>query len=254
MDGLRWILLVIGIVLIAGIYLVDRYKRRAAYRNSDAFLGSDEHTDLNIPPRPADHSDDYQDALTGLNRALNENRQSASSAVIDEELAMAWQDDDKSDEAGTGDVAPEQENVASESAPADERLIVFYLKAPSGQAFAGPGLFEALDAAGLSLGTMGIFHDTDSQGRIIFSVANIFEPGTLDIDDIEQFSTRGVALFMQLPLSGDTGPADETDAFERMLGKTEILAERLGGELQDEHHQPLDNAGVMRARDKLKTA
>ncbi len=146
---------------------------------------------------------------------------------------------DSSDDASTAS--------GGDTAQSDERLIVFYLKAPEGHAFAGPGLFEALYTAGLAIGTMGIYHDTNSFDETIFSVANIFEPGTLETNDPDNFSTRGLALFMQLP-----GPTDEQDAFERMLGKAEILAERLGGELQDEQHQPLDDAAVARARSVLR--
>lgn len=250
MDGLRWILLILGVILVAGVYFLDRFKRRTSPRGINKTFDSDDTSGMNMTPHPADDND-YRDALAGLNHMLNENRQSsASTAVIDEELAMAWQDDDATEETAEQD----NESTAATGQESEERLIIFYLKAPAGQAFAGPGLFEALQTAGLSLGEMGIFHDADSQGHIIFSVANLFEPGTLDIEDKENFSTRGVALFMQLPLAQGADLSDEQDAFERMLGKAEILAERLGGALHDEYHQLLDSEGVARARSKLITA
>jgi len=250
MEGLRWILLIIGILIIAGIYFADRIKRRTAREGADRFSTEDDTAGLNISPHATADSSDYSDAIADLNHFLSQNRDSASSADaadIDADIAMAWEAGEAG--AAAGDAAVESEEADDETAAAalPERLVIFYLKAPEGHAFAGPALFEALAAAGLALGSMGIYHDTDSHGETVFSVANLFEPGTLEADDPDGFSTRGVALFMQLP-----GPRDEQDAFERMLGKAEILAERLGGELHDEHHQPLDSESVARIRGILR--
>lgn len=273
MDGLRWTLLIIGICLVAAIYFYDRMKRRLRSSDAERFFSPDDPSDFNMTPRPADDGDDYRDALAGLSHMLHENRRSDGSSetvnkvdfdptAADSEPAhdsprrdtdASWEEEEAIAEAeiGVSTPAPDTNNDNSEP-PEVERLVIFYLKAPPGQAFAGPGLFESLAAAGLSLGPMGIYHDSDSHGQTIFSVANLFEPGTLDIADPDSFSTRGVALFMQLPLTGHG--MDEQDAFERLLGKAEILAERLGGELHDEQHQPLDNTGVARARSILKPA
>ena len=246
MEGLRWILLGCGILLVAGIYFADRIKRRTAQHRDDMFDDSGWDSDLNISPHAADDSNDYSDAIADLNHLLSENRESVKDRGIpdiDADIARAWD----IDTAGDSEQAPKDitEPEPGES-PQSERLIILYLKAPEGHAFAGPALFEALTTAGLSLGDMGIYHDIDSRGRIVFSIANMFEPGTLETDDVENFSTRGVALFMQLP-----GPAEPQDAFERMLAKAEILSERLGGELHDDQHRPLDDSLVTSIRDSL---
>lgn len=250
MDGLRWILLAFGILLVAGIYCFDRFKRRSRLR-PDHFFDDVDSANLSMAPQPA--GDDYHDTLAGLNEVLNESRRDHAGRhpsphhdpADTSAETQGYRDEDQA-------LAEAEIGVPESGADEQERLIVFYLKAPSGQAFAGSGLFEALAVAGLNLGDMGIYHDRNSQGDTIFSIANIFEPGTLDINDVHSFSTRGVALFMQLPLVGN--PMDEQDAFERMLGKAEILVGRLGGELHDEHHQPLDDAGVARARAILRPA
>lgn len=252
MEGLRWILLIIGILIIAGIYFADRLKRRAVREGADRFSTEDDTAGLNISPHATADSNDYSDAIADLNHFLSQNRDSSSSADvadIDADIAMAWEVGEAGAAAAEAGVESGQggDEAAAAAAALPERLVIFYLKAPEGHAFAGPALFEALAAAGLALGSMGIYHDTDSHGETVFSVANLFEPGTLETDDPDGFSTRGVALFMQLP-----GPRDEQDAFERMLGKAEILAERLGGELHDEHHQPLDSESVARIRGILR--
>lgn len=253
MDGLRWILLIIGLALVAGIYFFDRFKRRRR-KPGEPFADDDAAAEFSMAPRPADDSEDYSDALSDLNKVKQESHLDDDPGPAAPAGRASYADEEAIAEAeiGVRENTASDDDAADERAAVDDRLIVFYLKAPSGQAFAGSALFEALAAAGMTLGEMGIYHDRNSHGDTIFSVANIFEPGTLDIDDPEHFSTRGVALFMQLPLAGKA--MDETDAFERMLGKAEILAGRLGGELHDEHHQPLDDAGVARARAVLKPA
>lgn len=266
MDDLRWILLVFGVLLIAAIYGLGRMKRRHAHqRVSERWFGQDNDHDFSMAPRPTEDGDHYRDALADLNSLMSEKRRSAEAdADIEPHGAHAMDetlmDTEESGAAGDGsdaataEVAVENREPApaadagSDNAAREERLIVLYLKAPADHVFMGPALFEALDTAGLGLGDMGIYHDKDEQGAILFSVANLFEPGTLATDDAEQFSTRGLALFMQLP-----GPVDEIQAFERLLAKSEFIAERIGGELHDDRHEPLDGMAVEHLRSILIT-
>ncbi len=76
MEGLRWILLIFGILLVAGIYLGDRYKRRRAgsrERRGDIADTSD----LSMSPHGSEDSNDYTEALADLNHLLHEDRDAA---------------------------------------------------------------------------------------------------------------------------------------------------------------------------------
>lgn len=257
MDGLRWTLLLIGIGLVIGIYCYDRYQRRSRRSGVRHYDDAAADADFNMAPRP----DDDGDALADFSELINDDHRGnpdAGRRVDFDPTAAPDTDTDAGNRAAEETLMEAEIGVQPDRADAGgdatgavaDRLVIFYLKSPPGQAFVGSALFEALHATGLTLGSMGIYHDSDSHGRIIFSVANLFEPGTLDIEDVGNFSTRGIALFMQLPLAARD--MDEQDAFERMLGKAEILAGRLGGELHDEQHQPLDDDGVARARSILQ--
>ncbi|MDR9435451.1 MAG: cell division protein ZipA C-terminal FtsZ-binding domain-containing protein, partial [Thiohalophilus sp.] len=68
----------------------------------------------------------------------------------------------------------------------------------------------------------------------VFSLANTVEPGTFDLNAIEQLQTPGLSLFMQLP-----APIDSREAFELMLKTGRNLAEQLGGDLCDERRNVL---------------
>lgn len=292
MDNLRWLLLGIGALIIAGIYLAERYKRSRRQRHAvDRFFEEDYEAGFSITPKPADEDSDYRDSLADLGQLLAQSRDAGgatsrrrpggtaprrSQELELEELPELRHDAEPAPAPVTQprtqdlqlDVEPDPEfepeveaaaeaepepqpqpSQSSQSAAPDEpeRLIIFYLKSPPGSEMPGPDLFRALANVDMTLGEMGIYHDLDSSRRPVFSAANMFEPGTLESSDPANFSTRGLALFMRLP-----GPADEEAAFDRMLAKAELLADKLGAVLHDDQHQPLTTKAVERISRTLK--
>lgn len=127
-------------------------------------------------------------------------------------------------------VALASSEPVTEATTAPEELLVLNLLAREGTRFPGEGLVNALCKQGLKYGEMDIFHriDPSTKGRN-FSAANVMEPGTFDLSDLDNLSSPGVSFFMQLP-----GPADVTAAFEDMLNTAHQIAVDLGGELRDE--------------------
>lgn len=102
--------------------------------------------------------------------------------------------------------------------------------APRGQPFAGDELFASLRGLGLKFGHMNIFHRLDPVSKKVqFSVANIVEPGTFDMADMETIRAPGLCFFLQLP-----GPENPLEAFEKMLDVAHGVAAELKGELKDE--------------------
>ena len=70
----------------------------------------------------------------------------------------------------------------------------------------GAILLQMTTELGLKYGDMDIFHrhaESSGHGPILFSVANMFNPGTFDIHNMERFETQGIVLFMTLPLKSD---------------------------------------------------
>lgn len=287
MDNLRWLLLGIGVLIIAGIYIAERYKRRRRQRRAiDRFFNDDYDTGLSITPQPAEEDGDYRDSLADLGQLLAQGRDAGGRrrsvgttpgrshepevelpelkhdvddfsppVTAEPDLSQPPSEPDpgfvSEPEQLSGEETPAQPSEPTQPAQADEpeRLIILYLKSPPGSEMRGPDLFRALDSIDMTLGEMGIFHDFDSRRRTIFSIANMFEPGTLATDDPANFSTRGLALFMCLP-----GPPDEEAAFDRMLAKAELLADKLGAVLHDDKHQPLTTKVVERLTRTLKPA
>jgi cell division protein ZipA len=103
---------------------------------------------------------------------------------------------------------------------------------PEGQMMSGAALLPTLLTLGLRYGEMNIFHrhqDNAGNGQVTFSLANMMNPGTFDLDDIENFSTQGITLFMTLPNTGDA-----FEVFEKMLNAAKQLAVEFKAQLLDD--------------------
>lgn len=110
--------------------------------------------------------------------------------------------------------------------------------------FDGNELLATLDALGLALGEMGIYHrHFDPQNDDRFSVANLVEPGTFPSNREEAFSTPGIVLFLEL--SEQNNPLV---VFDELVQTADQLADRLDAILLDEKHQPLAKETLLETR------
>ncbi|WP_085296781.1 cell division protein ZipA [Cognaticolwellia mytili] len=125
-----------------------------------------------------------------------------------------------------------EEKSAEKTVEITPQVIVLSVVMPEGQAMSGAALLPTLLTLGLKYGEMNIFHrhqDNAGNGQVTFSLANMMNPGTFDLDDIENFSTQGVTLFMTLPNTGDA-----FEVFEKMLNAAKQLAVEFKAQLLDD--------------------
>ncbi|SEL83630.1 cell division protein ZipA [Colwellia chukchiensis] len=123
-------------------------------------------------------------------------------------------------------------NEQQEVTEPEQQVLVLSVVMPEGLTISGAALLPSLLTLGMKYGDMNIFHrhqDNAGNGKVTFSLANIRNPGTFDLDDIENFSTQGVTLFMTLPNAGDA-----FEVFEQMLNAAKQLAVEFGGQLLDD--------------------
>ena len=136
---------------------------------------------------------------------------------------------------------------ASEKPAVTEELIVMNVIADPGTIYSGDAIFGVLGGKGLKFGDMNIFHRSEPLTRAIhYSVANVVEPGTFDMADMEAFRAPGMCFFMQLP-----GPEHPAEAFEDMLSVAREVVKRLGGELTDEQRNRMTNQTVEHYRQRI---
>lgn len=138
--------------------------------------------------------------------------------------------------------APQTNANNAESTVAQDysEVLVINVVAKPDREFYGVDLLQALLGSGMRFGDMNIFHrhfDQDPSSPVLFSVANMVNPGTFDLNRINDFATRGVCFFMTLP-----NVANSMQAFDRMLDVAQQLRIALDGDLKD------DNRSVMTAQ------
>jgi len=134
----------------------------------------------------------------------------------------------------TQDVAVEKEPALEPAkAPALEtEVIVLSVVMQQGQIMSGASLLPSLLTLGMKYGEMNIFHrhqDNAGNGKVTFSVANMMNPGTFDLDNMENFTTQGVSLFMTLPNAGDA-----FEVFDQMLASAKQLGQEFNALVLDD--------------------
>ncbi|PCJ30343.1 MAG: cell division protein ZipA, partial [Moraxellaceae bacterium] len=130
-----------------------------------------------------------------------------------------------------------------------EEVIVLNLMAKPGEAFDGVELDRALTSCGFRFGDMNIYHRYEQhigRGPLLFSIANVVEPGTFDPDNLEVFSTPGVCMFMKLP-----GPKRSVHSFELMVECGRKIVSLLNGDMKDEHHSIMTQQTVEHYRQRV---
>lgn len=205
------------------------------------------------------HGEERADPVLGLDDFDSEPETPAepapapSKAPLDKSRqAQLFADDEIEDEPMAAAVAaPEPARAAPEKkarltepepeAPKDyNEVLVINVVAKPDRDFHGVDLLPALLTSGLRFGDMSIFHrhfDSNPKSPVVFSVANMLNPGTFDLNQINDFATRGLCFFMTLP-----NAANSMQAFDLMLDAAQALRIALDGDLKD------DNRSVMTAQ------
>jgi len=145
----------------------------------------------------------------------------------------------------------DEEPMVARQAPHIEReIIVMHVRAKAVDGFNGSDLLQILLACDMRYGEKDILHrheKAEGKGCLQFSVANMLEPGTFNLEDINSFRTPGVTFFMTLP-----GPEDAMQAFDCMIETANCLVKNLDARLLDEEHSTASLQVINHYRDRVK--
>ncbi len=120
------------------------------------------------------------------------------------------------------------------------KTVVLYIVAPQNQTFQGIQIVQSLESLGFLYGKHSLYHrhlDLDGNSPVLFSAANMLNPGVFDLDNIAEFRTIGLVLFMHLPSHGN-----DLANFRLLLRAAQTLAEQLHGQVLNDKRQPFDEA------------
>lgn len=134
-----------------------------------------------------------------------------------------------------GDMEQDQRDSQPEQ---PQQVLMLFVDKAEGEAIEGARLLPLLLTLGFKFGEMDFFHrheNNSGQGEILFSLANMFNPGTFDPDRMEQFSTRGLTIFMTLP-----NALEPLQTFNMMHNAAKKIADEFDAKVLDEQRRPLD--------------
>jgi cell division protein ZipA len=281
MNELRWILLVAGLLLIAGIYAWGvRARRRAAAPEHErtvrvepartvavvpeaaglepevppdempveavAPFGTAQHDAASLPPRREPRLEPRFDEAVDDDRPRTRAEpriESAGDARLEPRLEH---DPRPATEPRRALPAEHGRPPPPPRKPAAQKIVAVRIVAPAGGSIPGERLLEALQGDGFAFGRYQIFHRLDEAGRPVVSLASLKEPGTFDPATMPGAQFRGVALFAVMP-----GPLPALQSFDELIVTARALAAPLGGQLQDERGGPLTLQRLGQLRDEV---
>jgi cell division protein ZipA len=224
---LRVIIAVIGVVVLALIYVFGRPRK----------AGQGER-------RPAKRVDDSRIEPTFGEDGIAQPEQGELDVSLRAELDRLGRD------MAARPGAPQKSPVGVRPDRKIERIVTLFIASRAGEMLAGSDVVVAAEKAGMQFGDMGIFHrlvsGKTSEGPV-FSMANMVKPGNFDMSKLDALETPGVTLFMTLP-----GPLPALDAWEMMLPTAQRLAELLDAAVLDEERNALGRQRIAHLRDELR--
>lgn len=219
MTELRWILIALGIVLVAGIFWWSRRADSTADR-----LGARREPDLG-------RSSLADEAPTIA--VQNSPGKAEPSAVEPADYADLESGDQLTipmpDEAQEPDAATQPEPIVA------DKIVKLHLVAREDAPFSAADVVAALRAESLRYAHYDLFHRFEVDGnpgptdRPLFSVSDMLKPGTFDLETLADKQLKGISLFLALP-----SPGDGVAVFADMLATGRRLAATLDGQLVDE--------------------
>ena len=226
--SLRLILITIGVLLIAGIFLFgnpDRRKRKHASRKGQAATG--DKARKSKPGRSRRADDELEQELKELGDLIAEDQRRLRS----------------------GEKAPDRPAKPKKPAgPPPDKIVTLYIRHSENRAITGVQLLDAAIKAGLEFGEFDIFHRLqDGTDKPLFSMANLVKPGSFDKTAWNAFETPGVTLFMTLP-----GVQDGLDIWDAMLATGQRVSKLLNAELLDDNQISLSRQRIAEIRESLR--
>ena len=139
--------------------------------------------------------------------------------------------------------APPPPNVNSTD---KQKIVTLRICALGDERWLGKKLIDALEQQGLAFGRYQVFHRNHVDGRSMFCVASLIEPGVFDPEAMPSQEFRGITAFAVLP-----GPLEPVQTVEALIVTARRLAESLTGMVQDGNGVPLSPRRAAALREEV---
>ena len=237
---LRIALLLIGVAVLATLYFLGRY-RQIAHRKQDKkskFEFEDLSDLLGTDQTPELDTDKGKEVKKELNDLSNLVREDIADAPRSQQSTFRHQPS----------LLDKQESNAVQQE--EKKLVILHVVARRPNRFEGRDIVTITKKLGLEYDDMKIFHkniERFSGKKALYSIVNIVEPGTFDLDTIDEFKTPGLGFVMNLP-----GPEEGLKAFNIMLEAAKKFADELNGDLLDDARNRLSSQTIAHLQEEVQ--
>jgi cell division protein ZipA len=138
------------------------------------------------------------------------------------------------------------EAVAPPNASERQKIVALRVCAVGDKRWPGSTLMATLEEHGLAFGRYQVYHRKHMDGRSIFCVASLGEPGTFDVAQMPSEQFRGVTMFAVLP-----GPLEPLQTVDALFATARDLARDLAGTVQDAKGIPFSPQRVAALREDI---
>ncbi len=228
-STLRWIIIIVGALVLGSIFLFGNPEKKRKPRASRR--------------RDKQNARRQEPTLDGADEAAAD----AFGQPMDEDSAEIGQGELDIGDAEP-DVTAEPPAPRKPAPPPPEKIVSLFLVARDNHIINGAELLQAAINTGMEFGEMNVFHRIlEGTDKSLFCLANAAKPGNFSRDEWNTFATGGVVLFMTLP-----GPAFALDTWDSMLATARRISEILNAELMDDEHKPFTRQKEARIREEMR--
>jgi FtsZ-interacting cell division protein ZipA len=268
MSGLRWILLLTGIVFLIGLAWWERRRQHQARpapiystTRTEPVLSDSPMLEPRVRSGEVPHVVPIVDWSQTTDERIDEAPEPVAELDVTELDVAAPHVENELDgvplhgaevrEAAVIDLgvpAPEEAPALKMQWPpeAQRRILALRLVTMRTDRLSGRTLRQSLAGCGFRHGPMSIFHLSVPDGRVILSAANLASPGELDPRTMDFQRFAGINLFAVLP-----GPLEAEATAARLVRVASEMSRRLDAAIQDEEGTAVEPAQLQHLATRL---
>lgn len=235
MDLVSLLIMIIGIIILLGLYLMGRLYDQTPAKQSNREIKIPLYTDAtgqqlssvkaDIPAKAATPA-----TLTATDETLRSRPETAHSSG-QADPADKHNSVDNSGSTVDTDKADSKTTTSEKTSPTPAKQHILFIATQTEEPLNGDTILASLQQLGFKLGDKSIYHYM-LEDKPLFSVANGVEPWTLKDSDLIGRTTPGLSLIMKMPTV-----VDNVTAINTFVDMAEKLAASVNGELQNAQQQ-----------------